>query len=388
MNRYRLVLALCLSVTCVAQIFASTGDEVIPNDLTVKITSPRPGNRFQACDSITIKADVTVESGTIRRVYFYRDGRLLGSTREEPWEYTWKDVPNGIYKLTVMVNDNQSTKYYSDPVEIYVDPIEDGNLLKNGEFSCGLWPWTLALSGTANAIFEIEPEGWLSDDEPMAFIDILDPGSENWHVMITQPYPIQAGHTYEIIFMAEVYEDKEIGLDIQATAQNEAGEWPVHYWQSVPLSSDQIVYGPYSFECGVDDPSTEFKLALSANAEQVYLDAISVIDTSWEPDETAIDVGEEIQRPHCFLYQNHPNPFNSSTQIQFSLSEESPINLSLYNIQGQLVKKLVDEHTAAGFYSVLWNGENEAGNQVSSGIYIYRLTTASSVLTRRLLFLR
>jgi hypothetical protein len=388
MIRYRLVFVLLLSVTCVSQIFAGTGDEVIPNDLIVKITSPRPGNRFAACDSITIKADVTIESGEIRRVYFYADGRLLGSTREEPWEYTWKDVPTGIFKLTVRANDNESNRFYSDPVEIFVDPIEDGNLIKNGEFACDLWPWTLALGGTGDAVFDIEPEGWLSDHEPMAFIDILDPGSENWHVMIVQPYPIQAGHTYEISFFAEVYNDKEIGLDFQSTTQNDAGEWPVHYWQGVAVTPDQMVYGPYIFECGVDDPSTEFKFALSANAEQIYLDAVSIIDTGWQPDETAVDVGEKIQRFDCFLYQNHPNPFNSSTQIQFSLSEESAVNLSLYNVQGQLVRTLMDQHTTAGFYSVLWDGEDAAGSQVSSGIYIYRLTTASSVLTKRLLFLR
>lgn len=76
------------------------------------------------------------------------------------------------------------------------------------------------------------------------------------------------------------------------------------------------------------------------------------------------------------LAQNHPNPFNPTTTISFDLpNAASRCNLSIYNCKGQLVKNLVNEAKAAGSYSQVWNGKDAKGKQVSSGIYMYKLST-------------
>ncbi|MCK5052309.1 MAG: T9SS type A sorting domain-containing protein [Candidatus Cloacimonetes bacterium] len=71
--------------------------------------------------------------------------------------------------------------------------------------------------------------------------------------------------------------------------------------------------------------------------------------------------------------RTYPNPFNPTTMISFSIPEESKVELSIYNIKGQKVKSLVKESFESGNHSIMWNGDNESENLISSGIYFYKL---------------
>lgn len=78
--------------------------------------------------------------------------------------------------------------------------------------------------------------------------------------------------------------------------------------------------------------------------------------------------------------RNYPNPFNPETNISFSISESmQQVNLSIYNIKGQLVKSLVNEELAAGEHNIIWNGRDQSDKPAASGIYFYRLKTASQI---------
>jgi hypothetical protein len=93
--------------------------------------------------------------------------------------------------------------------------------------------------------------------------------------------------------------------------------------------------------------------------------------------------------PYTFgLRQNVPNPFNPSTTISFSLDRASDVTLTVYNILGQRVRVLLDEHRAAGEYEVIWDGRAEAGNTVASGIYFYRLASADRILAKKMVLIR
>lgn len=81
----------------------------------------------------------------------------------------------------------------------------------------------------------------------------------------------------------------------------------------------------------------------------------------------------EIIPKHIILHQNYPNPFNPETTISFSIPDESRIDLIVYNIKGQQVKILVNNDLGRGNHSVVWNGINESGKSVSSGVYFYKL---------------
>lgn len=74
------------------------------------------------------------------------------------------------------------------------------------------------------------------------------------------------------------------------------------------------------------------------------------------------------------LFQNYPNPFNPVTTIKYRLPKSGKVRLEIFNILGQRVKTLLNARQNANYYTIQWNGTNNAGNQVSSGLYIYRLT--------------
>ncbi|NQV19721.1 MAG: right-handed parallel beta-helix repeat-containing protein [Armatimonadetes bacterium] len=78
--------------------------------------------------------------------------------------------------------------------------------------------------------------------------------------------------------------------------------------------------------------------------------------------------------PACVsLHRNYPNPFNPTTTISFSIPEESKVDLSIYNIKGQKVRNLVSDDFKKGIHSVIWNGVDESGKSIASGVYFYKL---------------
>ena len=79
---------------------------------------------------------------------------------------------------------------------------------------------------------------------------------------------------------------------------------------------------------------------------------------------------------NLILFQNYPNPFNPSTTIKFSTQNDSEVELSIYNIKGQKIKTLVQNEFTKGNHSIIWNGDDECGKSVSSGIYYYKLNVS------------
>lgn len=88
------------------------------------------------------------------------------------------------------------------------------------------------------------------------------------------------------------------------------------------------------------------------------------------------------------LYQNYPNPFNSSTTISYYLEKTANIELAIYNIKGQLIKTITNEQQKGGIHSVRWDATNNAGKEVSSGVYLYTLRVDDRVFTRKMLLIR
>lgn len=99
--------------------------------------------------------------------------------------------------------------------------------------------------------------------------------------------------------------------------------------------------------------------------------------------------GNEISVPTNFrLEQNYPNPFNPKTKISFGVPNTSFVNLSIFNTKGQKVKTLVNQNLEPSKYRVSWNGSDEKGNTVSSGVYFYKLKTKDFQQTRKMLFVK
>ena len=91
------------------------------------------------------------------------------------------------------------------------------------------------------------------------------------------------------------------------------------------------------------------------------------------------------------LFQNQPNPFNPSTTIRYSLSAaEGSVHakLVIYDARGHAVRTLVDEVQAAGPQQVMWDGRDDQGRQVGSGVYLYQLVAGRQQINRKMVLLK
>ncbi len=88
------------------------------------------------------------------------------------------------------------------------------------------------------------------------------------------------------------------------------------------------------------------------------------------------------------LNQNYPNPFNPSTNITYSIIENTNVKITIYNSDGKVINELINEHKSPGNYSVTWNGKNAKDNDVASGVYFYRLIAGNSDISKKMILLR
>ncbi|MFQ5628533.1 MAG: choice-of-anchor B family protein [bacterium] len=91
---------------------------------------------------------------------------------------------------------------------------------------------------------------------------------------------------------------------------------------------------------------------------------------------------------HIILHDNYPNPFNPTTTIRVELPTESNVELSIYNVIGQPVHRLVSGRLRAGIHRVVWDGIDDLGRPVPAGVYIYQLVTANFTASKRLVLVR
>ena len=99
-------------------------------------------------------------------------------------------------------------------------------------------------------------------------------------------------------------------------------------------------------------------------------------------------ISQESTPDKFFLFNNYPNPFNPVTTIQYDVPHTTRIVLKIYDMLGQQVKTLVDEAQAAGYKSVIWDGRNDNGIIVGSGIYFYRLQSNDILRTKKMMLMR
>ncbi|MGB6647354.1 MAG: FlgD immunoglobulin-like domain containing protein, partial [Bacteroidota bacterium] len=88
------------------------------------------------------------------------------------------------------------------------------------------------------------------------------------------------------------------------------------------------------------------------------------------------------------LNQNYPNPFNPTTNISFSLPQQEHVKIEIYNVLGDLVKTLADQVFAPGTIAITWDGMDDNGTMVASGMYIYRLRAGSFSAAKKMAMLK
>ncbi len=155
---------------------------------------------------------------------------------------------------------------------------------------------------------------------------------------------------------------------------------------------------------GIDgDTDPDIFDLVGAKGEDQYADlnnytdsTFAVITNSWlevsfPGDPTSVqEPSPDLTRlPEKFqLFQNYPNPFNPQTTIEYSLAGSGRVLIEIYNILGQKVTTLVDNYHERGFYKVQWQGKDNSGRNIASGVYIYKIKSGDFAQTKKLLLLR
>ena len=133
----------------------------------------------------------------------------------------------------------------------------------------------------------------------------------------------------------------------------------------------------------LQDPNGEWQEGQPAPGD------LTLVTNPGDPD----DFPTSVENPEGLVYSyslenNYPNPFNPSTSIEFSLAEQNQITLEVYNSHGEKIRTLVNEFKPAGAYKTAWNGKDDNGNVVSSGIYIYRIAAGSFIQSKSMVLLK
>jgi hypothetical protein len=129
-----------------------------------------------------------------------------------------------------------------------------------------------------------------------------------------------------------------------------------------------------------------FNISLPAQPTNIILDKdgwiLKTIDSI-----TVVD-GEPELPTEFALQQNYPNPFNGETVIQFSLPQRETVDIAIFNLKGQMVRKLAAQSYAAGTHRVAWDGRDTAGQLLPSGLYLYQMRAGDFKQQKKLLFIK
>jgi len=130
----------------------------------------------------------------------------------------------------------------------------------------------------------------------------------------------------------------------------------------------------------------EFEVSLIASDDRGGLDTCSFIITVIE---APVSVEESEKSPEEFvLKQNYPNPFNPHTVIEYEIPKITNVTLQIYNPLGREIITLIDEVQYPGSYSVIWDGMDDLGNKVNSGIYLYKIKAGRYISTKKMILIK
>ena len=214
------------------------------------------------------------------------------------------------------------------------------------------------------------------------------------------PDSMPGQHQYlEAAFQIRMFDDKGKGLNGRGKGQMVRFmkavllnlHWPVDSTGLAKLSSSDLILKYW------DEDDHEWimveNVETSGDGKTVLTNLESFtqdygIFSNASPTEVSSDLSTKPQ--DIYLTQNHPNPFNPTTEITYSINSEYPENISLtiYSVRGEVVRNLISGYQSAGVYHAQWDGLDENGKSMPSGIYIYQLKVGQQILNKRMTLLK
>jgi hypothetical protein len=157
---------------------------------------------------------------------------------------------------------------------------------------------------------------------------------------------------------------------------------------AVPTRPGEVAIG-HILAQGAEVAEISFKVKENEFGGSVRVSEAYVWDQDNRTNTVDVSAAAVQMLPKAFvLKQNFPNPFNPTTVIQYALPEASNVRLEIYNTLGQVVRTLVAEEQEAGAYRITWDSRNEYGQEMATGVYIYRLVAGEFDTTKRMLLIK
>lgn len=154
------------------------------------------------------------------------------------------------------------------------------------------------------------------------------------------------------------------------------------------LGSDRVELGTIKYNMQDNNHLAMATNATGMDMKLVFGDALDDNDNLVSISGTMVIGGSESMPKLDYLGRNYPNPFNPSTTIEYGIAANSHVSLKIYNINGQLVKTLVNEERMIGHYKEVWDGLNNRDQRVASGVYFYKMKTSKYTKTKKMVLLR
>ena len=289
------------------------------------------------------------------------------------WDVSTKGTPDSLERFRAVVwftGDDRSTTFTAEEQTVV------RNFLKNGG--------RLLVSGQ-DIGYDLAADGNNDDrsffSEALKAVYVADSADDPW---ITGVSGDVIGHQ-QYAFLTGVYPsaDNQTSTDViepaegaipfmeYAVLKKTAG---IHYHDDI--TGAKLVYLAFGLE-GIAGPNPASGVLLMKK----------ILD--WLTDQTQTTVHQPIVLNSQFrLEENFPNPFNPETVIRYSVPKSGNVSVVVFNLNGQHVKTLVSASVAAGTYRVTWHGDDDYGNMVPSGVYVYRLEANGFVQTRKMVLVR
>jgi hypothetical protein len=344
----------------------------------------------------------------------YRNNTEIAEVGSDILTYTDSNLDNATYTyhVTAMYGDSESASSNSvvvtvnvlNPDEIIIsDSFEDYT-----DFSMQFGDWTLVdgdlaptygFSGTsfpnAESMFAyivfnpalttppLEDQGYQAPDgdKYLASFAATTPPNNDWLIspIFTLGSEGQLSFTAKSITSQYGFEKFNVLVSMGSTNPNDftviSGSNPVE----APITWTDYVYS-------LDDYANQsIRLAIQCVSNDAFvfmLDNVEIVSAG------GTDNNNNSVPLLSTSLSNYPNPFNPQTTINYSIRKAGKVSLDVYNLAGQKVKTLVNDRKTAGSHNVVWNGKDDAGNNVSSGVYFYRITNGKESKTNKMILMK
>jgi hypothetical protein len=318
-------------------------------------------------------------------------GPTSAFSRTEKIQFTNNLYINGTYRPLEFFSDK-----YLDFPENTLDPDSidtDGTVSYLGPD--GLWVISVEMTDSAGTVMTMENNNisWTSNIlDAWAALDLDKPYviSNNGWMAIADKDSSKHWFEEEVTFTnapdVPMFAVELIAANIDTATAAAIGSTPYKGWNWWDGDHNPV------FD-HIDSEDLDMSYNIDSKSFIAAADGFPLGDLNWFPEmKAAWERGETVgvenisnaQLATFELSQNHPNPFNLETRINFSLLKAGNVRLTVYNMLGQTVNTLVDDQKTAGVHSVNWDGTNSFGQKLSSGMYFYKLEMGSQELSKKM----